>query len=84
MDRHRYYHTVRNQTKKDKYHMISLIFGILKKWYKCTYLQNRNRVTDVETKRVVTKGKRGRREKLEDREAWHCCSPWGGKESDMI
>ena len=57
MDRHRYYHTVRNQTKKDKYHMISLIFGILKKWYKCTYLQNRNRVTDVENKLKVTTGK---------------------------
>ena len=55
-----------------------------KKWYRCTYLQNRNRVTDAETKLVVTKGKRGRREKLGDREAWHCCSPWGGKESDMI
>ena len=57
MDRPRYYNTVRNQAKKDKYSMISLIFGILKKWYKCSYLQNRNRVTDVENKLKVTTGK---------------------------
>ena len=30
----------------------------LKKWYKLTYLQNRNRVTDVENKLMVTKGER--------------------------
>ena len=28
----------------------------LKKWYKWTYLQNRNRVTGVENKLMVTKG----------------------------
>ena len=34
----------------------------LKKWYKSTYLQSRNRVTDVENKLMVTRGeKRGRR-----------------------
>ena len=48
-----------SQTEKDKYHMISLICGILKKWYKWTYLQNRSRVTDVEDKLTVTKGERG-------------------------
>ena len=31
----------------------------LKKWYKWTYLQNRNRVTDVENKLIVTRGRRG-------------------------
>ena len=31
----------------------------LKKWYKWTYLQNRNRVTNVENKLTVTKGKGG-------------------------
>ena len=31
----------------------------LKKWYKWTYLQNRNRVTDVEDKLTVTKGGKG-------------------------
>ena len=28
----------------------------LKQWYKWTYLQNRNRVTDVENKLTITKG----------------------------
>ena len=38
----------------------------LKKGYKCTYLQTRNRVTDVENKLMVT-GVRGEgRNKLED------------------
>ena len=31
----------------------------LKKWYKWTYLQNRNRLTDIENKFMVIKGKRG-------------------------
>ena len=29
-----------------------------KKWYKWTYLQNKNRLTDIENKLMVTKGKR--------------------------
>ena len=33
----------------------------LKKWYKLTYLQNRNRLIDIENKLRVTKGERGRR-----------------------
>ena len=28
----------------------------LKKWYKRTYLQNRNRLTDIEKKLLITKG----------------------------
>ena len=32
-----------------------------KKWYKWTYLQNRNISTDIETKLMVTKGDRGRK-----------------------
>ena len=39
--------------------MISLLCGILKKWYKWTYLQNRNRHTDLENKLMVTKGDSG-------------------------
>ena len=31
----------------------------LKRWYTWTYLQNRNRVTDVENKLMVTKGEKG-------------------------
>ena len=48
-----------SQTEKDKCCMISLICGILKKWYKWTYLGNRNRPTDIENKLTVTKGKGG-------------------------
>ena len=44
-----------NQT--DKYHMISHIWN-LKKWYKWTYLQSRNRLTNIENKLMVTKGER--------------------------
>ena len=43
-----------SQTKKDKYHMISFIGGILKKWYKWAYTQNRDRLTDLENKLMVT------------------------------
>ena len=32
----------------------------LKKWYKLTYLQNRNKPTDIENKLMVTKGEVGR------------------------
>ena len=39
--------------------MLSLICGILKQWYKWTYLQNRNRLTDIENKLRVTKGESG-------------------------
>ena len=46
-----------SQTEKDKYHMISLICGIhFFKWYKWTYLQNRNRLIDIKNKLMVTKG----------------------------
>ena len=31
----------------------------LKKWYKWTYLQNRNRLTDLENELMVTRGKGG-------------------------
>ena len=31
----------------------------LKKWYKWTNLQNRNRLTDIENKLMVTKGEKG-------------------------
>ena len=35
------------------------ICGIFKKRYEWIYLQNRNRVTDVENKMMVTKGEKG-------------------------
>ena len=54
----RNYHTKWGKTEKDKYHMISVICGILKKWYKWAYLQNRNRLTDIENKLMNIKGER--------------------------
>ena len=44
-----------SQKEKDKYHMISLILES-KICHKCTYLQNRNRLTDMENRLVVAKG----------------------------
>ena len=52
-----------SQTEKDKYYMILLICGS-KKQYKLTYLQNRNRLTDIENKLMVTKGACGGKDKL--------------------
>ena len=40
--------TEASHTEKNKYHIISLYVESKKKWYKWTYLQNRNRFTDVE------------------------------------
>ena len=45
-----------SQTEKDKYCMISLTL-VSKKWYKWTYLQNRN--ADMGNKLMVTKGEKG-------------------------
>ena len=45
-----------SQTEKNKY-VILLIYGIRKR-YKGTYLQNRNRPTDTENKLMVTKEER--------------------------
>ena len=47
-------------SKSDKYHLISFICGISIKWYKWTYLQNRNRLTDIENKLKVTRGESGK------------------------
>ena len=33
--------------------------NLKKKWYKRTYVQNRNRLTDIENKPMATKGERG-------------------------
>ena len=46
-----------SQTEKDKYHRISLICGILKMGQNNLFT-NRNRVTDIENKLMVTKGER--------------------------
>ena len=51
-----------NQMEKDKCH-ITYIWN-LKKVYKWTYLQNRNRPTDIENKFMVTKSESMGRDKL--------------------
>ena len=54
------YHTSEvSQTERDKY-CITYMWNLKKKKrYKWTYLQNRNRLTDIENKRMVTKGEIG-------------------------
>ena len=57
MDGSRAYHT--EWSKSDRERQISYDISYmrnLKKWYKWTYLQNRNRLTDIENKLMVTKG----------------------------
>ena len=55
---YRDYHIQLIKTEKDKYHDIAYMWN-LKKWYKWTYLKNRNRVRDVDNKLGVTGGERG-------------------------
>ena len=37
---------------------------VKKKWYKLTYLQDRNRLTDIENKHTVTKVEKGEGEEI--------------------
>jgi len=39
--------------------MVSLLCEIFKKWYKWTYLQNKNRLTDLQKELMVTRGEGG-------------------------
>ena len=65
MDLRDYYTKWSKQTEKNKCHMTSLICGIFrKKWYKQTYLQNRNRLTKTENRIVVAEGQGEREDKL--------------------
>ena len=45
-----------SQTEKDKYHVIKVIHRFLNKIMQMN-LENRNRLTDIENKLMVTKGK---------------------------
>ena len=54
-DGSRDYLTKGSKSEQDKYHTISLICGT-QKLYKRTYLQNRNRLTDIEKKLWLPKG----------------------------
>ena len=48
MDGSRDYHTKWITSEKDKYKCITYMWNLKKKWYKWTYLQNRNRLIDLE------------------------------------
>ena len=48
-----------SQKEKNKYCILTHICGIWKNWYRQSYLQSRNRDTDVENKRMDTKGEGG-------------------------
>ena len=58
MDGPRDCHTEWSKSEKNKYHDIVYMWN-LKKCHKWTYLQNRNRLTDIDNKLMVTKGERG-------------------------
>ena len=45
--------------EKNKYSILMHICGIWKNWYRWSYLQSRNRDTDVENKNMDTKGEEG-------------------------
>ena len=65
------YHT--KWSKSDRERQISYDIAYmwnLKKWYKWTYLQNRNRLTDLENELIVTKRGRQGRDSLEIWD-WH-------------
>ena len=70
MDATRDYHTKwsnserKRQVPYDITYMRNSLFEESKIWYKRTYLQNRNRLTDIENKLMVTKGERAGRDKL--------------------
>ena len=48
---------IQTEEEKDEYHDVTYKRN-LKKWYKQIYLQNRNRLIDIENKYMVTKGER--------------------------
>ena len=50
-----------SQREKDKYHMVSLICGILKKMIQMNLFTKQKQPTDIENKLMVTKGKRAGR-----------------------
>ena len=57
MDESRDCHTEWSKSDGERNILISLICRIKKKWYKWNYLQNRNRVTDIEKNLWLPVGK---------------------------
>ena len=45
-----------SQTDKDTYHMMALVWNLILRKKDDLILQNRNRLTDIENKMIVTKG----------------------------
>ena len=61
MGRPRDYHTKWSKSHRERQVSYDITFmQNLKKWYKWTFLQNRNRLTDIKNKFMVTKEERGR------------------------
>ena len=60
MDGPRDYHTKWSESDRERQISYDITYmWNLKKWYKWSYLQNRNGLTDIENKLMVTKGERG-------------------------
>ena len=59
------YHTKWTKSNRERWVTCNTTYmWNLKKWYKWTYLRNRNRLTDIGKKPTVTEGERGWRNKL--------------------
>ena len=66
MDGPRDYHTKWSKPDRERQIPYDITYMLnLKKWYKWTYLQNRNSLTDIENKLMVTK-----------RERWYKLGVW--------
>ena len=55
MDEPRDYHIKWSKSEKDKYDNIIFLYVESIKWYRWTYLQNTNKLTDIENKLGVAK-----------------------------
>ena len=59
MDGPRDCHTEWNKSDRERQISYDMTYmWNLRKWYKWTYLQNRNRLTDIESNLMVTKGEK--------------------------
>ena len=59
MDGPRDYHAKWSKLERERQISYDITYVESKIWYKWTYLQNRNRFTDIEDKFMVTKGEKG-------------------------
>ena len=57
MGRPRDYHTKWSKLRREWQILYITYVWNLKEWYKSTYLQNLNRLTDIEKKLLITKGR---------------------------